>query len=140
MKANQAKFASRKGDALEFNFEGTAISLEGNWKKDAAKQNSISMVNCITPSTPIFLQQSEQTPINICHALNLTPGKHTLKIVVTGEKKPESLDSRIYGSDALVFKKNDVIIRGCADSRIKKTSIFTSTNQLIITSTNKQIN
>jgi hypothetical protein len=37
--------------------------------------------------------------------MNLAPGKHTLKLVVTGEKKPEATGSRIYVSDALVFKE-----------------------------------
>jgi hypothetical protein len=106
LKAKQAKFASTKGDALEFDFVGTAISLEGNWKQDGGKaelyidgklQNSFD--------TYFFYNNQEQTPINICHALNLTPGKHTLKLVVIGEKKPESLGSRIYVSNALVFKE-----------------------------------
>ncbi|MCX6221126.1 MAG: ADP-ribosylglycohydrolase family protein [Bacteroidia bacterium] len=106
VKANQSKFASKKGDALEFDFEGTAISLEGNWKKDGGKAELYidgKLHNSF--DTYFFYNKQEQTPINICHALNLTPGKHTLKIVVTGEKKPESLDSRIYVSDALVFKE-----------------------------------
>ncbi len=104
-KVKQAKYASKMGDYLEFDFEGTAISLEGNWKKDAGKA-SIYIDGKLKSSfdTYFYYNHQEQTPINICHALNLTPGKHTLKLVVSGEKKPESLDSRIYISDALVFK------------------------------------
>jgi hypothetical protein len=103
---NQAKFASAKGSALEFDFEGTAISLEGNWKKDAGKAELyIDGKLHSTFDTHFYYNNQEQTPINICHALNLTPGKHTLKIVVTGEKKVESLDSKIYVSDALIFKE-----------------------------------
>jgi hypothetical protein len=106
VKANQSKFASKKGDALEFSFEGTAISLEGNWKKDAGKAELyIDGKLHSTFDTYFYYNNQEQTPINICHALNLTPGKHTLKIVVTEEKKVESLDSRIYVSDALIFKE-----------------------------------
>jgi len=105
-KANQAKFAAQKGDALEFEFEGTAISLEGNWKKDGGKAE-IYLDGKLhsTFDTYFFYNNQEQTPINICHALNLLPGKHTLKLVVTGEKKPEATGSRIYVSDALVFKE-----------------------------------
>lgn len=104
-KAKQAKFASQKGESLEFAFEGTAIALEGNWKKDAGKAEIyIDGQLHSTFDSYFFYNHQEQAPITICHALKLPPGKHTLKLVVTGEKKPESLDSRIYVSDALVFK------------------------------------
>ncbi|MEI7422342.1 MAG: ADP-ribosylglycohydrolase family protein [Prolixibacteraceae bacterium] len=104
-KKKQSKFASKKGDALEFSFEGTAISLEGNWKKDAGKAELyIDGKLHSTFDTYFYYNHQEQTPINICHALNLSPGKHTLKLVVTGQKKPESNGSKIYVSDALVFK------------------------------------
>ncbi|MEI6276316.1 MAG: ADP-ribosylglycohydrolase family protein [Prolixibacteraceae bacterium] len=106
VKARQAKFAGKKGDAIEFAFEGTAISLEGNWKKDAGKAELyIDDKLHSTFDTYFYYNKQEQTPINICHALHLNPGKHTLKLVVTGDKKPESLDSRIYVSDALVFNE-----------------------------------
>ena len=106
VQTRQAKFASKKGDNLEFDFEGTAISLEGNWKKDAGKANLyIDGKLHSTFDTYFFYNNQEQSPINIVHALNLSPGKHTLKLVVTGEKKPESLDSRVYVSDALVFRE-----------------------------------
>jgi hypothetical protein len=106
VKAAQAKFASKNGDALEFEFEGTAISLEGNWKKDAGKADLyIDGKLHSSFDTFFYYNKQEQTPINICHALNLSPGKHTLKLVVTGEKKPESEDSRIYVSDAMVFRE-----------------------------------
>ncbi len=104
-KVKQTKFASKEGDFLEFNFEGTAISLEGNWKKDGGKASVFidgKLHN--TFDTYFYYNKQEQAPINICHVLNLAPGKHTLKLVVNGEKKPESLDSRIYVSNALVFK------------------------------------
>ena len=106
VKAKQAKFAGKKGDSLEFDFEGTAISLEGNWKKDGGKADVFVDGKLHSSFDSYFYyNKQEQTPINICHALHLTSGKHTLKLVVTGEKKPESLDSRIYVSDALVFKE-----------------------------------
>jgi len=105
VKAKEAKFAGKKGDSMELEFEGTAISLEGNWKKDAGKAELYidgKLHNSF--DTYFFYNNQEQTPINICHALNLIPGKHTLKLVVTGEKKPEAQDCRIYVSDALIFR------------------------------------
>jgi hypothetical protein len=105
IKTNQSKFSNKKGDVLEFEFEGTAISLEGNWTKDAGKADVFVDGQLHSSFDSFFYYNNqEQTPINICHVLNLSPGKHTLKVVITGEKKPESLDSRIYVCDALVFK------------------------------------
>lgn len=105
-KAPQAKFAGQKGDAVEFEFEGTAISLEGNWKKDGGKADLyIDGKLHSSFDTYFYYNNQEQTPINICHVLNLTPGKHTLKVVVAGQKKPESNGCFIYISDALVFKE-----------------------------------
>lgn len=104
IKINQSKFSGKKGDSLVFEFEGTAVSLEGNWTKDAGKANVfIDDKFHSSFDSFFFYNNQEQTPINICHVLNLAPGKHTLKLEITGEKKPESLDSRIYVSDALVF-------------------------------------
>ncbi len=106
VKAKEAKFAGKKGDALEFAFEGTAISLEGNWKKDAGKAELyIDGKLHSTFDTYFYYNKQEQTPINICHAMHLSSGKHILKLVVTGDKKPESLDSKIYVSNALVFNE-----------------------------------
>jgi hypothetical protein len=104
VKAKEAKFTGKKGDSLELEFNGTAISLEGNWKKDAGKAELyIDGKLHNTFDTYFYYNNQEQTPINICHALSLTPGQHTLKLVVTGEKKPEAQDCRIYVSDALIF-------------------------------------
>ena len=100
VKARQAKFAGKKGDAIEFAFEGTAISLEGNWKKDAGKAELyIDDKLHSTFDTYFYYNKQEQTPINICHALHLNPGKHTLKLVVTGDKTLTfvwDFDNQIY--------------------------------------------
>jgi len=36
--------------------------------------------------------------------MNLNPGDHTLKVVVRGEKRPESEGSRVYIASATIFK------------------------------------
>jgi hypothetical protein len=103
-KVKHAKFAGKKGSSLTFEFEGTAISLEGEWKKDAGKASLfIDGKMHSTFDTFFYYNHQEQRPINICHVLNLSPGKHTLRLEVLGEKKPESADCYIYISDALVF-------------------------------------
>ncbi|MCE1197809.1 MAG: ADP-ribosylglycohydrolase family protein [Marinilabiliales bacterium] len=105
--SDQAMYAESKGDALSFAFEGTAIALEGNWKQDGGKATLVLDGTPVsTFDTYFYYNKQEQAPITICHLLNLKPGKHLLKLVVTGEKKPEATGSRIYISDALVFKED----------------------------------
>ena len=45
------------------------------------------------------------------HVTNLAPGDHKVKIVVKGEKRPESTGSRVYLKSATIFrtdiKKNE---------------------------------
>ena len=105
VKSDQAKYSGKKGDSVELEFEGTAVSLEGNWTKDSGKAELYidGKLHSVF-DTYFYYNEQEQTPINICHVLNLAPGRHTLKVVVTGDRKPESMDSRIYICDALVFK------------------------------------
>jgi hypothetical protein len=38
------------------------------------------------------------------HVLNLQPGDHKVRLVVKGEKRPESAGTRIYITSATVFK------------------------------------
>ncbi|MDP4225774.1 MAG: hypothetical protein Q8910_05280, partial [Bacteroidota bacterium] len=49
-----------------------------------------------------FAQQEHTT--SIWHVLNLKPGKHQVKLVVKGEKRAESKGTRIYITQALIFK------------------------------------
>ena len=43
-------------------------------------------------------------PLVKANVFGLQPGTHTLKITVKGEKKPESAGSRIYITEAIIFK------------------------------------
>jgi hypothetical protein len=41
------------------------------------------------------------------HVLNLEPGEHTVKLVVTGKKKDKATGARIYISGAVVYTSID---------------------------------
>jgi hypothetical protein len=45
--------------------------------------------------------------MNIYHITNLKPGKHTVKILVKGEKRPEATAANVYLTKAIVFKTTD---------------------------------
>jgi hypothetical protein len=47
--------------------------------------------------------------MSIYHITNLPEGKHTIKLVVKGEKRPESEGAKVYVNEAIVFKTGDKI-------------------------------
>ena len=49
----------------------------------------------------------EHRGINIFHVLNLPQGKHTVKLVVKGEKRPESAGCKVAITGAVVYKTAD---------------------------------
>jgi len=49
--------------------------------------------------------------MNLYHITNLPQGKHTIKVLVKGEKRPESEGTNVYISEAVVLKTADNIQR-----------------------------
>ena len=110
---NQSKYAEKPGDEMEFTFNGTGVTLMGNWVRDGGKAD-IYLDGRLhsTIDSYFFWSSQEHTDINLWHAFGLQPGEHKVKLVVKGEKRPESQGTRLYVSEALVFKtapkKNEV--------------------------------
>jgi len=107
---DQAKFSGTAGDEISFAFEGTGVSIEGNWLKDGGIADVFvdgqlkRTIDCYFN----FANQEHQN-MNIYHITNLPLGKHTIKLVVKGEKRPESAGTNVYITNAVVFKTADKI-------------------------------
>ncbi|MFZ4707915.1 MAG: hypothetical protein ACOYMF_18080, partial [Bacteroidales bacterium] len=104
-KKNQAKYSSTKGDEISFTFEGTGVSITGNWFKNGGKAD-VYVDNVLQRTIDCFFYYATQEleNMNIYHILGLREGKHTVKIVVKGEKRPDSQGENIYVSGATVYK------------------------------------
>lgn len=102
---NQSIVSEKAGDALEFTFEGTGVTLNGNWIRDGGKAD-IYLDGELKGTIDSYFYHGgqEHHDINLWHVFGLQPGTHTLKLVVKGEKRPESLGNRLYITRALVFK------------------------------------
>jgi len=100
----QAIFSERNGDELIVNFSGTGISITGNWFKDGGKADVFVDGNLHRTIDTYYNFANQQHVESIWHILNLTPGDHTVKVVVKGEKRPESSGTRVYISSATIFK------------------------------------
>jgi hypothetical protein len=101
----QSKFAGKAGDLMEVTFDGTGIVLTGNWVKDGGKADVFLDGKLHrTIDSYFYWSNQEHYDINLWHAFGLQPGNHTVKVVVKGEKRPESTGTKIYVSEALIFK------------------------------------
>jgi hypothetical protein len=100
----QSIWSDKAGDELEISFNGTGISLTGNWFRNGGKADIYIDGNQYrTIDTYYYFANQEHTE-SIWHVLNLKPGDHTVRLVVKGEKRPESAGSRVYITSATIFK------------------------------------
>jgi hypothetical protein len=101
----QAKFSGKAGDELILKFTGTGITLMGNWIRDGGKADIYLDDQFIrTIDSYFYWSKQEHQGMNLWHSLGLTPGDHTLRVVVKGEKRPESAGTNLYVTEALIFK------------------------------------
>ncbi len=105
---DQSMFSNSKGDELVFSFEGTGVSIMGNWFKDGGKAD-VYIDEKLDRTIDTYYDYSNQQHANISiwHAFQLKPGKHVVRIVVKGEKNVNSLNSNIYITEAIIYKTAD---------------------------------
>ena len=107
----QSMFAENAGDELEIAFNGTGISMVGNWFKDGGKAD-VYVDGVFHRSIDTYYDFADQQHTeSTWHILNLQPGDHKVRLVVKGERRPESGGTRVYITSAVIFKtaskKND---------------------------------
>jgi phosphatidate phosphatase PAH1 len=109
----QSIYANKKGDEIEFSFEGTGVSLMGNWVNDGGKAD-IYLDGKLHKHIDTYYDYSNQVHrnISIWHVFQLKPGKHVVKLVVTGDKNPAAAGTNVYLTEAIIYKtapkKSDV--------------------------------
>ena len=102
---DQSMYASKFGDKLEFTFEGSGIALYGNLYKYGGKAD-FYVDGKLHQSIDTYYNYCKQEPLDICiwHVFELKPGKHTVKVVVKGEKREESLGANVCVTRAFIYK------------------------------------
>jgi hypothetical protein len=107
----QSMYAEKAGDELTINFNGTGISIEGNWYKDGGKADIYVDGNLHRSIDTYYNFANQQHTVSIWHVLNLKPGDHKVSIKVKGEKREESSGTRVYITSVTIFrtapKKNE---------------------------------
>jgi len=96
--------SGKSGDTAEFTFEGTGISLEGNWVADGGKAD-VMLDGQADRSFDAYYNFSGQQHGNVSlwHHFGLHPGTHRVKIIVKGESRPEASGSNVYITGANIF-------------------------------------
>jgi hypothetical protein len=103
-KFRQSIVAENAGDELEFTFNGTGVSLVGNWWKDGGKAD-VYVDGTLHRSIDTYYDfANQQHTETLWHVMNLQPGEHKVKLVVKGEKRAESAGTRVYITSAVIFK------------------------------------
>lgn len=107
----QSMFSGRAGDEAEITFTGTGISIEGNWWRDGGRADVYVDGELLRTIDTYYDFARQQHTESIWHIMHLAPGEHKVKIVVKGEKRPESAGTNVYLTSATVFrtdkKKNE---------------------------------
>jgi hypothetical protein len=101
---DQSMWSESAGDEAEISFTGTGISLKGNWWRDGGKADIYVDGNLSRSIDTYYFFANQQHTESIWHVTNLAPGDHKVKIVVKGEKRPESAGYRVYLTSATIFK------------------------------------
>lgn len=98
-------YSDRQGNEIRFCFNGTGIAVCGWWVKNGGKAD-VYVDGTFKRTIDCYYNYGnhEHKDAYIYHIFNLKPGEHEMRIVVKGEKKPESQGSMIGVSDAVVFR------------------------------------
>jgi hypothetical protein len=109
----QAMFSGQKGDEISFTFNGTGVSIMGNWLRSGGKADVyVDNVFKRTIDCYFFYAEQEHENMDIFHALDLPEGEHTVKLVVKGAKSAESEGMNVYVSGAIVYKTSKKVHEG----------------------------
>ncbi len=101
-----------KGDVAEFTFNGTGVSLSGEWNKTGGRADIyIDDKFDRTIDTYFNYNGQEYGNTSIWHKFGLPQGEHKVRIEAKGEKCTGSEGTKVNLTDALVFvtapKKNE---------------------------------
>jgi hypothetical protein len=99
----QSMVSEKAGDIVQLMFNGTGISIEGNWYKDGGKADVFVDGKLHRTIDTYYFFANQQHTTSMWHIMNLKPGEHIVKLIVKGEKRPESLGTKVYITKAIIY-------------------------------------
>ena len=100
-KKNGAMASNQTGAKATFTFEGTGALVLGSYNKDSGIAD-VYLDGAKKRSINLYYERSKGAE-SIYHVMGLPRGKHTITVVVTGNKQPGSEDCVIYVDKAIVL-------------------------------------
>ena len=98
-------FAENAGDELEISiYTEQEFHLKETGLKTEEKLMFMLTVMLHRSIDTYYDFANQQHTESIWHVLNLQPGDHKVRLVVKGEKRPESEGTRVYITSATIFK------------------------------------
>jgi len=102
---NQSVWSENSGDEMILAFNGTGLSLDGNWYRNGGKADIYIDGNLKrTIDTYYNFARQQHSGVSLWHITGLEQGDHSLRIVVKGEKRPESEGSAVHITGARIFR------------------------------------
>ena len=101
--------AEAAGATATFTFTGTGVAVTGEWSKHGGRAD-VYVDGRMSRTIDVWFRQGGMYPI--WQTFKLKPGTHTVRIVVAGEKRPESAGARIAIGGATVFKTGKKAFEG----------------------------
>ena len=107
-----AKEADTAGASATFTFSGTGVVIKGDWVRDGGRADVyLDGEPDRTIDTYYWWGGEDKRFSFLWHKLGLDDGEHTVRIVLNGDKNPDSNGTRVRISGATVFttgsKKNE---------------------------------
>ena len=109
-----ARYSDEPGAEMTFDFEGTGIVIRGGWIKNGGKAD-VYVDGELHRSfdTYFWYTNQEERDAFLWHVLNLEPGKHSVRLVVKGEKRDVSEGARVSITGVTIYKtgkkKSDIV-------------------------------
>jgi hypothetical protein len=101
-------YSDKPGAEMQFTFSGTGVVLLGDWAQDGGKADLYLDGKLHRNIDTYYWWADEGKPGSfLWHVLELQPGEHTVKVVVTGKKKDDATGARIYVRGAVVYTSID---------------------------------
>jgi hypothetical protein len=94
------RVSDEKGAEAVFTFTGTGVAVQGGWSEDGGKADVFVDGK---PSRVIDTWFNQPGGYSLWQTFQLKPGKHTVRIVVSGMKRPESTGTKVGISSGIVF-------------------------------------
>ncbi|HKK41748.1 MAG TPA: hypothetical protein VJ963_05000, partial [Bacteroidales bacterium] len=76
----------------------------GNWYRDGGRADVWVDGGLNRTIDTYYYFANQQHTESIWHVTGLEPGEHTVRLVVKGSKRPESEGTRVYITQATIFK------------------------------------